>query len=244
MCSRAKKQSFTLIELLVVIAIIAILAAMLLPALGKARMTAQAASCKNNLKQWGLGLHQYAAGSDDVCPWGYERGLTISYYLYPFIAGSAYPQQYRTDKKPFEFGSNQCPSAKYKYMYTGDYSVSSYGFNNAARYDTPDSSRLIGYASSATSYFAPGKIIRAKQPSALMAFGDGRLDISAGTSTSGWNGGQYPNVAPGPYTADETVELRHNGMVNVAFYDGHVEQKKVVGLFKNSTEGYLFWRGF
>ena len=238
--NKMKRNSFTLIELLVEIAIIAILAAMLLPALGKARMTAQAASCKNNLKQMGLGLQQYAAGSDDFCPWGYYLGLTINYYLYPYIAGSAYPPEYKADAKPHVFGTYQCPTAKYKYMYKQDYAVSSYGFNNAARYAGNDSSRLIGYCSSATSPFNPGKIVKARQPSVVMAFADGRLDLSANS----WNGGQYPNVAPGGYSADEIVELRHNGMVNAAFFDGHVEQKKVHGLSQNTTEGQLFWRGF
>ncbi|HXT11769.1 MAG TPA: prepilin-type N-terminal cleavage/methylation domain-containing protein [Candidatus Angelobacter sp.] len=65
---RKSHWGFTLIELLVVIAIIAILAAMLLPAMSLTKQKTQTVKCLNNLKQWGMGFRMYADDSHDFVP--------------------------------------------------------------------------------------------------------------------------------------------------------------------------------
>jgi prepilin-type N-terminal cleavage/methylation domain-containing protein/prepilin-type processing-associated H-X9-DG protein len=76
-CTVRHRGGFTLIELLVLIAIIAVLVALLLPAVQQAREAARRAQCRNNLKQIGVGLHNYHS-SHNVFPPGY-------------VAGAAYP---------------------------------------------------------------------------------------------------------------------------------------------------------
>src|ERR1035441_1833898 len=92
------RRAFTLIELLVVIAIIAILAAMLMPVLSRAKQRAQGASCLNNGKQFMLAMHLYAGENNDFYPPNPDDGNTDAGYNWcGGQAGIGQPDEFNPD---------------------------------------------------------------------------------------------------------------------------------------------------
>ena len=217
-----KAVCFTSIELLVVIAIIAILAAMLLPALAKARAKARAISCTSNLKQLGMSMVMYVGDNDDMFPWwrwDYHRlnegGGSQMHPAPKYWASAAY--DYCGD-----FNAFACPGNVKK---TGDawgYYIDgkttetggqksnlqpTYGFNE------PIAIKIGGFS-----------LTMMKQPSECTMIGDCSSPYIGWADAQGFlermlhpNGGTYTN--PGNYSQS----CIHNTGANIAWADGHVD---------------------
>lgn len=208
------RSVFTLIELLVVIAIIAILAAMLLPALGKARETARASSCVNNLKQIGTSVALYATDNDDYVPNAtsspYNGASTNGAWIAQF-----YP--YLNNAKVFN-----CPSnTRFKdigvwtkkgqlIQLTGTNSLS-YAYNS-------DFANLTPFSPETT--FSARKITRTKYISDTMTA------IETGTAPGG--SGSIESEADSYYTDNRNAfDFRHNKTMNVLYLGGNVRNSKL-----------------
>ncbi|MCK6486923.1 MAG: DUF1559 domain-containing protein [Planctomycetes bacterium] len=228
-------RAFSLIELLVVVSIIAILAAMLLPAVSLVRSTARTAVCANNLRQIGLALQDYAndwdgqfpfwemAAADMGGPWGTSNQNTHWGHWTAKIAG-------HLDVRPLEPPAYfACPDGNWKRSQIGNaaqFFMSSYGMNANLPASLLASQGMAGGFSG---------IVRSRvpQPSQTIAVSEIWGINTDGTSTNisakidiaarGYVAGERRTpTMNGPWTY-ASWRVNHRGRSNVLCYDGRVE---------------------
>ena len=212
------KQGFTLIELLVVIAIIAILAAILLPALNSARERGRSASCMSNLKQLGQSWKFYQDANDEYCPGGYYKG----YYSAYAPNNTRWFEQFEKDGILAKDVTRCASSPNWEF----NSSNLNYGIlvNIWGYYDNQ-----ITLAATKGNF---------KNPSRMACFMDSmpsqnRVDMGMSSTSFGdsvhlWY--TYPQLAGlAGVGSNPGIEFRHNFGINVVLLDGHAE-------FKNTTQ--------
>ncbi len=213
------KKGFTLIELLVVIAIIAILAAMLLPALSRAREAARRAACVSNLRQLTLGAIMYAGDNDGLIT--IDGQADLPYSPASKIAQSGYGAE----------GVASCPTlppiGDPAHAVLQTYGVMRYTSNPIGmEYDTALRGRVASQLAGGRRYIELKKIERAGGAvrENFILFADTAADGSwIAAALAGQISQHYQFRRTTSATGQSLIHLRHNATANLGFLDGRVE---------------------
>ncbi len=216
-----KKRGFTLIELLVVIAIIAILAAILFPVFSKVRENARRTACLSNLKQIGLAYTQYNQDYDEMTPQiAYDWWVP----LYPYF--KSYPLLIcpdRNDRGGLDATNDLTTPAGGECDASGNCRLPGYAYNWG-----PVNSRGGGLTGQKVNGVASGiNIASIASPASMFAFGETY-------DTPRMNFGMFTEMCL--YNGSTTEGMRHNGMFNVCFVDGHAKAVRYRGGYASGGE--------
>lgn len=263
--SHKRQQGFTLIELLIVIAVIAILAALMLPALSAAKSKARQIACSSNLRQVGLGMTQYVHDT--------------SYYpVYNFDPSVAMENSYWADELDSYTGAGwldelyRCPDYKGITLEGNEDGtlLGSYGYNANGTKFTPSKYGLGGTLAKVFVEEAlddlTGGVLRIKEslvkaPSDMIAIGDAHLVWTPAAFMESLYGTEYAKENysgmgmldinsrygvqrpswPGSEGILEATERRHRGRYNISFCDGHVESIPRAPLFAQTETALKRW---